>query len=360
MRTMFISLLTSLLLALPLLAQENAARESGMSSNGKTDLPLPAQGNSAGEIKNISELYRTGKFSDAVIKATGLLATPALSRSDSILTIRWLSRALAMNNMNNQADLSQQYLATLVKMDPNTDFDDDKEPKLFRKVWFKFIGDTKYVPGQRQNKLSVAVVEFDNGSFQDADKVKNVGIGIAAMLRYDLESSGAVYSPSREHFNYLLDELKLSQTELVDKDQKLQVGKVIGAQNFIFGTFFNMPGNKFRIDARVIETETTLPKKQFTIEGKASDIGKLTVDLTKQILAYFNVEAEAIKKAGANIPNVDLAALNEYSRSVAYEEKGQMDLAKKALAEAIKISPSFALAKDRQQRVELEQKSNNQ
>jgi len=256
--------------------------------------------------------------------------------------------------------LSQHYLATLVKMDPNTDFDGDKEPVRFAKVWFKFIGDTKFVPGQRQNKLSVAVVEFDNGSFQDADKFKNVGIGVAAMLRYDLESSGAVYSPSREHFNYLLDELKLSQTELADKDQKLQVGKVIGAQNFIFGTFFNMPGNKFRIDARVIETETTLPKKQFTIEGKASDIGKLTVDLTKQILAYFNIEAEAIKKAGANIPNVNLAALNEYSRGVAYEEKGQFDLAKKAYAEATRISPSFALAIDRQQRVELEQKSNNQ
>jgi hypothetical protein len=335
MRTIFITFLTGLLLTLPLLAQENAA----------------------GELKNISELYRKGQFSDAVIKATGLLAKPALSKSDSILTIRWLSKAAAQNN---QADLSQQYLATLIKMDPNTDFDGDKEPARFAKVWFKFVGETKFVPGQRQNKLSVAVVEFDNGSFEDAEKVKNVGIGIAAMLRYDLESSGAVYSPSREHFNYLLDELKLSQTELVDKDQKLQVGKVIGAQNFVFGTFFNLPGNKFRIDARVIETETTLPKKQFTVEGKASDLGKLTVDLTKQILAYFSVEADAIKKAGANIPNVNLAALNEYSRGVAYEEKGQMDLAKKSYAEAIRLSPSFALATDRQQRVELEQKSDNQ
>jgi hypothetical protein len=335
MRTIFIVLLASLLLTLPLLAQENAA----------------------GEIKNISELYRKGQFSDAVIKATELLAKPALSKSDSILTIRWLSKAAAQNN---QADLSQQYLATLVQMDPNTDFDGDKEPARFANAWFKFVGETKFVPGQRQNKLSVAVVEFDNGSFQDADKVKNVGIGIAAMLRYDLESSGAVYSPSREHFNYLLDELKLSQTELADKDQKLQVGKVIGAQNFIFGTFFNMTGNRFRIDARVIETETTLPKKQFTVEGKASDVGKLTVELTKQILAYFSVEAAAIKKAGANIPNVDLAALNAYSRGVAYEEKGQMDLANKAYAEAVKISPSFVLAKDRQQRVELEQKSDNQ
>lgn len=335
MRTTIIVLLAGFLFALPLLAQENAA----------------------GEIKNIGELYRKGQFSDAVIKATGLLAKPALSRGDSILTIHWISKAAAQNN---QAELAQEYLATLVKIDPDTDFDGDKEPTRFAKVWFKFVGDTKFVPGQRQNKLSVAVVEFDNGSFQDADKFKNVGIGVAAMLRYDLESSGAVYSPSREHFNYLLDELKLSQTELVDKDQKLQVGKVIGAQNFIFGTFFNMPGNKFRIDARVIETETTLPKKQFSIEGKASDIGKLTVDLTKQILAYFSVEAEAIKKAGANIPNVNLAALNEYSRGVAYEEKGQMDLAKKAYAEAIRISPSFALATDRQQRVELEQRSGSQ
>ncbi len=318
---------------------------------------LLAQGNSADEIKNIGELYRQGKFSDAVIKATAVLAKPGLTQSDSLQTIRWLARAAAQNN---QADLSQQYLAILVKMDPNTDFDGDKEPARFAKVWFKFIGDTKYTPGERQSKLGVAVVEFDNGSFEDADKVKNAGIGIAAMIRYDLESSGAVYSPSREHFNYLLDELKLSQTDMVDKDQKVQVGKVIGAKNFIFGTFFNMPGNKFRIDARIIETETTLPKQQFSVEGKAGDIGKLTVELTKKILAYFNVQADAIKKAGANIPNVNLAALIEYSKGVAYEDKGQMDLAKKAYSEAIKISPSFALASDRQQRVELEQKSSNE
>jgi tetratricopeptide (TPR) repeat protein len=320
-------------------------------------MPIFAQGNNAGDIKNISELYRQGQFADVVIKATALLARPGLEKGDSTQTIRWLAKAAAQNN---QADLASQYLATLVKLDPNTDFDGDKEPARFAKVWFKFVGDTKYSPGERQSKLGVAVVEFDNGSFQDADKVKNAGIGIAAMIRYDLESSGAVYSPSREHFNYLLDELKLSQSEMVDKNEKLQVGKVIGAKNFIFGTFYNMPGNKFRIDARVIETETTLPKKQFSVEGKSGDIGKLTVELTKQILAYFNVEADAVKKAGANVPNVNLAALVEYSKGVAYEEKGQMDLAKKAYADAIKISPSFALATDRQQRVELEQKSTNE
>lgn len=317
---------------------------------------LLAQGNVAGDVKAIGELYRKGQFNDAVLKASEVLAKPGLTTNDSIQVVRWLSRAAAQNN---QADYAQQYLATLVKMDPNTDFDGDKEPARFAKVWFKFIGDTKYVPGARQSKLGVAVVEFDNGSFEEPDKVKNAGIGIAAMIRYDLESSGAVYSPSREHFSYLVDELKLSQTEMVDQDQKLQVGKVIGANNFIFGTFFNMPNNKFRIDARVIETETTLPKKQFSVEGKSGDIGKLTVELTKQILAYFNVAAEAIKKAGANVPNVNLAALLEYSKGVAYEEKGQMDLAKKAYAEAIRISPNFALASDRQQRVELEQKSSN-
>lgn len=335
MKSTIIALVASLLLAVPLLAQVDAS----------------------GDIKNIGELYRKGQFSDAVIKATSLLAKPGLSKADSITTVRWLAKAAAQNS---QADLSQQYLATLVKMDPNTDFDGDKEPARFGKVWFKFVGDTKYTPGQRANKMSVAVVEFDNGSFEKADEVKNAGIGISAMIRYDLESSGAVYCPSREHFNYLLDELKLSQTEVVNKDQRLEVGKVIGAQNFIFGTFFNLPSGKFRIDARVIETETTLPKKQFSIEGKAGDIGKLTVELTKQILAYFNVEADAIKKAGANVPNVNLAALNEYSRGVAYEEKGQMDLAKKAYAEAIRISPSFALASDRQQRVELEQIANKE
>jgi tetratricopeptide (TPR) repeat protein len=318
---------------------------------------LVAQGNFAKEIKAISELYRNGEHAEVVIKATGLLGVPGLTKADSVQTIYWLCKSAAQNN---QAPIAQEYLATLVKLDPNTDFDGDKEPAKFGRVWFKFAGETKYVPGQRQNKLSVAVVEFDNGSFEDAEKVTNAGIGISAMVRYDIEASGVVYSPSREHFNYLMDELKLSQSELVDQDQKLQVGKVIGVKKFIFGTFFNMPKGKFRIDARIINTETTLPDTSFKVEGKSDDIGKVAAELTRQILTYLNVKADAIKKAGANIPDVNLAALVKYSQGVAYEEKGQMKLAKAAFDEAVKISPSFALASDRQQRVEVEMKSNHE
>lgn len=318
---------------------------------------LMAQGNAAKDLDNIKELYRTAKHAEVVMKATALLAKPGLTKNDSIQTVYWLCKSAAQNK---QPDIALQYLATLVKLDPNTDFDGDKEPALFGKVWFKFAGETKYVPGQRQSKLSIAVVEFDNGSFEDADKVKSAGIGISAMLRYDLESSGVVYSPSREHFNYLLDELKLSQSEMVDKDQKLEVGKVIGVKKFVFGTFFNMPKGKFRIDARIINTETTLPDTAFKVEGKSDDIGKVAAELTKQILTYLKVKTEAIKKAGANVPDVNLAALLKYSQGVAFQEKGQLEQAKVAFAEAVKLSPSFPLFSDRQQRVEVELNSNHE
>ena len=320
-------------------------------------VPVCGQGTVAGEVKNVETLYNKAQFADAVVKGTELLGKAGVSRNDSLHVIQWLARATALND---QPDLSRDWLAALVKMDPNTNFKDENEGRKFRNVWFKFIQDTKYVPGERQSMTTVAVVDFDNGSMQDADKYKAAGIGIGSLIRYDLVESGVVYCPSRDHINYLLDELKLSQTQMADQASKLQVGKVVGAKNFIFGTFYNMPGNKFAIDARVIETETTLPKKQFRVEGKPGDVGKLVADLTKQILAYFNVQADAIKKAGANIPNVDLAAITQWSQGAAYEEKGQLDLAQKSYAAAIKISPKFALAADRQQRVEVDMKSNHE
>jgi hypothetical protein len=318
---------------------------------------LLAQANTADEIKGVNALYKKAQFGDAVLKATDLLNKPGLTTADSIKVIQLLYRAAAQNK---QTKIAKDYLSVLVKMDPSTYFGNDNEPEKVRNTFFQFASESGFTPGKQADVMTVAIVDFDNGSLTDAEKYEKAGIGIGALIRYDLVESGVVFCPSRDHINYLVDELKLSQTDMADQAKKLQVGKVVGAKNFIFGTFMNMPGNKCRIDARIIETETTLPKKQFTVEGKSSDLGKLTSDLTKQILGYFNVQADAIKKVGANVPNVNLAAVTKWSQGVAYEEKGQIDLAQKAYADAIKLSPSFALAADRQQRVSLDISSDHQ
>lgn len=309
------------------------------------------------DLEKVSQLYRTGQFADAVLKATDLIGQPGLTQADSIATLTWLSKAAAVNN---QEPVAVSYLGALVKMDPNTSFNEDAEHKKFARTWIKFCQDTGFKPGMREKMITAFAADFSNGSIVDADKYASAGIGVAAMINSTLTQSGVVYVPSREKINYIVDELKLSQSDLADQGNRLQVGKVIGVQNFVFGTFMKMEDGKVRLMARVIDTETSLPKKSFSLEGKEGKIGQLIGMMSDSILTFFNVQSDAIKKAGAKVPDISLAAILAQSRGIAFEEKGDLASASKSYAEALQIAPNFVLASERKQRVELEIKSNNQ
>ncbi len=309
------------------------------------------------QIEELSTLYRRGQFADVVMKAGDMLEKQQLGAADSAAVLQWLSRACAQNKQEGQA---QSYFAALVKLDPNTNFDNGNEPSLVSKAWAKFVNDTGYKPGQFNKMLTVAVVEFENGSIVDADKYKTAGLGVSELVRYNLISSGLVYVPSRSHFNYLKQEIEASQAGMMDENYQIETGKVIGASNFIFGTFMKMQKNKVRIMARVIDTETTLPKKTFSVQGDDDKIGDLSMELADSIMAYFEVEAEAIKDAKSKVPEVNLAALLAFSQGFAYEEEGNYKKAEQFYAQALEISPDFVLASDRQQRVELEMKAAGQ
>jgi tetratricopeptide (TPR) repeat protein len=329
MKNLFLIIVAILMMAVPLLAQES-------------ENPQLAQ---------IRELFRNGEFQQVVIKATAYLAEPQLTKVDSVETIRLLSMSAAQEN---DLDMAEKYLLVLIKLDPNTNFNPRKMSSRFSKVWNKVLRETKYVPGNQQKLLTVAVLEFTNGSFVDPDEVKNVGIGLQSMLSYSLEESGAVRTPSRDNIKYLLDELKLSQSDLVDPNQKLEIGKVLGVRNFVAGTYYNLPKGEFRIDARIINTETTESIEHFSVTGKANKIGELASQLTGEILNYFNVEADKIKAMGAKIPEVNLAALVKYSQAMAYEDMGKYEDAKSAYAEALELSPNFSLASESQEGVALD------
>ncbi len=313
--------------------------------------PLLAGEGFEAKLLQTEKLFQRGQFEKVVIQGTALLSEPGFSKSDSIKTIRLLAKSAAQEN---DLKLAENWLLVLIKLDPDTDFNSNKISIRFANLWHKVKKETSFVPGYKQKMLTVATIEFANGSFVDADKVSNVGIGVASMISYQLAESGDIHVPSRENINYLLKELEMSQSDLVDSDQKVAIGKVIGVRNYIFGTFYNMPKKKFRIDARIIDTETSVTKKQFSVEGKSDKIGELTAELGAQVLAYFNVEADKIKQAGARIPDIDLAALVKFSQGIAYEEIGKPELARKAYAEAFEIAPSFALADESREGVVLD------
>lgn len=104
----------------------------------------------------------------------------------------------------------------------------------------------------RQQKRRIAVIEFSDVGGQ----VTNLGRFIAEELTTRLFSSGRFHVVERQLIVKLLQEQHLSMSGLVDEKTAKRAGAVLGVDLIATGTMTDL-GPKLRINARVIETETS-------------------------------------------------------------------------------------------------------
>ena len=97
-----------------------------------------------------------------------------------------------------------------------------------------------------------------------------------------LQESGRVQVVERELLDKLLEELKLSTTDLVDPQKALQVGKILAARLIATGSMMRY-GKDIQASIRLTETETTSLKAAIAETDK--DINQLAEKTARQILA---------------------------------------------------------------------------
>jgi class 3 adenylate cyclase/CHAT domain-containing protein/tetratricopeptide (TPR) repeat protein len=97
-----------------------------------------------------------------------------------------------------------------------------------------------------------------------------------------LQESGRVQVVERELLEKLLEELKLSTTDLVDPQKALQVGRILAARLIATGTLMRY-GKDIQASIRLTETETTSLKA--AIAEADRDINQLAEKTARQILA---------------------------------------------------------------------------
>ena len=97
-----------------------------------------------------------------------------------------------------------------------------------------------------------------------------------------LQESGRVQVVERELLDKLLEELKLSTTDLVDPQKALQVGKILAARLIATGSIMRY-GKELQTSIRLTETETTSLKA--AIAETEKDLNQLADKTARQILA---------------------------------------------------------------------------
>ncbi|MBU1319769.1 MAG: hypothetical protein KKG33_03850 [candidate division Zixibacteria bacterium] len=305
------------------------------------------------ELEEAYRLYRTAHFEDAIIKTTDLLTAGSLVKNQEARALQILSLASIGRGYVEQAEA---YLKKLIDLDPAIDLDPDEYPPQIMALWYK-VREGKPIPVDAQGGTSkietIAIMYFDNNSIVDHDDLDALSKGLASMMIYEVKKVSNLAVVERDRINFLVDELKLQQSDLVDKSTAVRIGKLVGAHTLLMGGFMKLSNDQFRIDARLVKVETGEIIKADFIEGKPKDVMKLEKDLVVKILADLDIAtSETETKEIMKGQDTSFDALYHYSRGLAYEDKKDYMAALQQYQKALAIAPGYVEAEKKMSRLE--------
>lgn len=321
-------------------------------ASAQQEAPVMATDDIQQTINEANSMYRRAQFEDAVIKTSSLLAQQDLNpvQEKSALLI------LAMCEVNRaHTDQARSYLQKLAELDPTTELTPDEYPPQMMKIWYSVeqgIPEEKRAP--RDQYKTIAVMYFDNSSIsEDQERLDPLSKGLMSMMIQDITKAGKLRVVERDRINFLVDELKLQQSDLTDKSTAVKMGKLVGAQTLLMGGFMKLDKKNFKIYGRLVSVETGEILKAEEVSGKPDDIFQLQKELVYKILDDMKVDVDKnTKKKIDEGKDAKYEALYHYSLGLALEDKEDYNGAYAEFEKAVSLSPGYAEAAKKRDRLE--------
>jgi len=195
---------------------------------------------------------------------------------------------------------------------------------------------------------TLGILDFDNNSLADRQRLEPLRKGLAQMFSSELGQLQGLNLVERADLLRVIEEMKLAQADMIDEKTAQQVGKLVGAQHLLLGSFVYLPNGKIRLDARIVEVETGRILKAGEATGKENQLFDLVKALNKKLVKELALQLSASEIAKLdNLRNVKFSAVMLYSQAVAYEDRGDLANAKKKFRDALAEDANFTQAKQR-------------
>ena len=195
---------------------------------------------------------------------------------------------------------------------------------------------------------TLGILDFDNNSLADRERLEPLRKGLAQMFRSELSQLQGLELVERADLLRVIEEMKLAQSGLIDEKTAQQVGKLVGAQFLLLGGFVYLPNKKIRVDCRVVEVETGRNMKAAEQTGKEEQLFDMVKTINKKLVKELALRISAAEMAKLeNLRNVKFSAVLLYSQGVACEDRGDFNGAKKKYRQAVSEAPEFTQAKQR-------------
>jgi TolB-like protein len=195
------------------------------------------------------------------------------------------------------------------------------------------------------NAKTIAISYFDNTSGDV--KYNALSKGIADMLITDLSKIKGVSIVEREKLEKLVQEIKLEQSKYFDAATAQKLGKGLGAQNILTGSFYLLD-NTLRIDARLIDVQTGGIILAEQVTGSKNNFfalhQQLATLLSKKLNIPYSPDLSGLYKPSEE---VSLTAVVNYSNAIELQDQGMNAAAQNILEQTVKTYPKFNFAKNK-------------
>ena len=203
--------------------------------------------------------------------------------------------------------------------------------------------------GAANTRPTLAVLYFTNGALVDNASYAPLSKGMAEMLITELSQNNAVRVVERDRLQSLIEEQNLQNSDKVDKETAIKLGKTLGARHMLMGTFVIDPKKNMRIDVRAVNTETSQIEYTQSVTGNADNLLQLVIELGTKVNAGLKLPAlktSSITTPASKSPN-QFKALMAMSQALEAEDRKSKTEAVSLYKQAIALNPDFDRAKVR-------------
>jgi len=196
---------------------------------------------------------------------------------------------------------------------------------------------------------TVAVLYFTNAALIDNAAYAPLSKGMAEMLITELAQNNAVRVVERDRLQSLIEEQNLQNSDRVDKETAVKLGKTLGARHMLMGTFVIDPKHNMRIDVRAVNTETSAIEYTESVTGNADNLLQLVMQLGTKVNAGLKLPAlkvASVTTPAAKSPN-QFKAMMAMSQAIDAEDSKDKTKAVSLYKQAIALNPDFDRAKVR-------------